>query len=61
MLVEPLEELDEASLAVLADVEPDGDDRLILTRHAINVLDAVNLIEDLLQRSGDKLLDLVGR
>ena len=61
VLVKLLEELDEAPLAVLADVEPDRDDRLVLTSHAVNIFDTIDLVEHLLQRRGDELLDLIGR
>ena len=51
-------QLDEAPLAVLAHVVADGDDRLILAAHRIDVFHAVDLVENLLQRRGDQLLDL---
>ena len=57
VLVDLLVELDQAPLAVLAHVVADGDDRLVLAAHRVDVLDAVDLVEDLLQRRGDQLLD----
>ena len=57
VLVDLLVELDEAPLAVLADVVADRDDRLILAAHRVDVLHAVDLIEQLFQRRGDQLLD----
>ena len=61
VLVDLLVELDQAPLAVLADVVANGDDRLVLAAHRVDVLDAVDLVEHLLQRRGDQLLDLRGR
>ena len=61
VLVELLGELHQAPLAVLAHVVADGDDRLVLAAHRVDVLDAVDLVEDLLQGRGDQLLDLGGR
>ncbi len=60
VLVDALVQLDEAAFAVFADVEADGDDGLVRAGHRVDVLDAVDLVEDLLQRGGDELLDLFG-
>ena len=57
VFVDLLVELHQASLAVFADVVANGDDRLVLAAHRIDVLDAVDLVEDFLQRRGDQLLD----
>jgi hypothetical protein len=35
--------LDQATLAILADEKANGDNRLILARHAVDVFDAVDL------------------
>ena len=58
VLVDLLVELDQAPLAVLAHVVANGDDRLVLAAHRVDVFHAVDLVEDLLQRRGDQLLDL---
>ena len=58
VLVDLLVELDQAPLAVLAHVVADRDDRLVLAAHRVDVLHAVDLVEDLLQGRGDQLLDL---
>ena len=47
ILVDFLVELDQAPLAVLSHVVTHGDDRLVLAAHRIDVLHAVDLIEDL--------------
>ena len=57
VLVQLLEEFDEAAFAILSDEEPHRDDRLILARLAVDILDAVDLIEHSLQRRRDQLLD----
>ena len=57
VLVELLGELHQAPLAVLAHIVANGDDRLVLAAHRVDVLDAVDLIEDLFQGRGDQLLD----
>jgi len=53
-------ELDQAPLAVFADVEADGDDALAGARHRVDVLDAVDLVEEFFQAGGDELFDLGG-
>ena len=57
ILAEFLLKLDQASLAVFAHVVANRDDRLVLAAHRVDVLDAVDLIEDLFQGRGDQLLD----
>ncbi len=60
MLSERGEELHQAPLAILPDVESHRDDRLVGLRHAVDVFHAIDLVEDPLQRCGHQLLDLGG-
>ncbi len=60
VLVDLLEQLHQAALAVLAHVEPHRDDRLPLARHRVDVFHAVDLVQDAFQGRRDELLDLLG-
>ena len=60
ILVELLKEFDQASFAVLAYIKSDGDDRLVVARHAVDIFDTVDLREHPLQGRRYELLDLVG-
>ncbi len=57
MFIKFLEELDEAPLAVLADVKSNRNQRLIVLRRAVNIFDAVDLIQNSFQRRSHKLFD----
>ena len=61
ILVHLLVQLDQTAFAVLTHVIPHRDDRLVIAAHRIHILDAVDLIEHLLQRCGDQLFDFGGR
>ena len=50
IFVHLLKQFDQAALAVLPHVEPHSDDRLILLRHAVDVFNAVDLIQHSFQR-----------
>jgi hypothetical protein len=51
---------DQRAFAVLADEETHRDHRAVAARDRVDVLDAVDLPQELLQRRGDELLDLFG-
>jgi hypothetical protein len=52
--------LDQALLAILADIETDGDHRLARPRHRVDILDAIDLIEQAFEAIGNLLLDNLG-
>ena len=54
-------ELDERFFAVLAHIEADGDHALPRCRHGIHILDAVDLVQHLLQTLRDLFLHFLGR
>ena len=45
IFVELLEELDQAAFSILANIESNRNDRLVIPRHTVNVFDAIDLRE----------------